>query len=48
MCVSDKICDQVSDAILDSCLAQDPYSKVACGEWSTLLPSVHLITTTYL
>ncbi|KAI9303465.1 S-adenosylmethionine synthase [Cunninghamella echinulata] len=26
----DKICDQVSDAILDACLAQDPLSKVAC------------------
>ncbi|KAG8683699.1 methionine adenosyltransferase sam2 [Ceratobasidium sp. 395] len=26
----DKICDQVSDAILDACLEQDPYSKVAC------------------
>lgn len=26
----DKICDQVSDAILDACLAQDPNSKVAC------------------
>ncbi|KAH7103976.1 methionine adenosyltransferase [Auriculariales sp. MPI-PUGE-AT-0066] len=26
----DKICDQISDAILDACLAQDPYSKVAC------------------
>ncbi|WWC57660.1 S-adenosylmethionine synthase [Kwoniella dejecticola CBS 10117] len=26
----DKICDQVSDAILDACLAQDPFSKVAC------------------
>ncbi|KAI8974092.1 S-adenosylmethionine synthase [Pilobolus umbonatus] len=26
----DKICDQVSDAILDACLAQDPMSKVAC------------------
>jgi S-adenosylmethionine synthetase len=26
----DKICDQVSDAILDACLAQDPSSKVAC------------------
>jgi S-adenosylmethionine synthetase len=24
----DKLCDQVSDAILDACLAQDPYSKV--------------------
>ncbi len=28
---ADKICDQVSDAILDACLEQDPYSKVACG-----------------
>jgi S-adenosylmethionine synthetase len=26
----DKICDQVSDAILDACLEQDPDSKVAC------------------
>jgi len=26
----DKICDQVSDAILDACLKQDPQSKVAC------------------
>jgi len=26
----DKICDQVSDAILDACLTEDPYSKVAC------------------
>ena len=26
----DKICDQVSDAVLDACLTQDPYSRVAC------------------
>jgi S-adenosylmethionine synthetase len=26
----DKICDQVSDAILDACLSQDPNAKVAC------------------
>lgn len=26
----DKICDQVSDAILDACLKADPLSKVAC------------------
>lgn len=25
----DKICDQISDAILDACLLQDPFSKVA-------------------
>jgi len=33
-CVSeghpDKLCDQVSDAVLDACLKVDPYSKVAC------------------
>lgn len=26
----DKICDQVSDAVLDACLKQDPDAKVAC------------------
>jgi len=26
----DKICDQISDGILDACLEQDPYSRVAC------------------
>ena len=26
----DKICDQISDAVLDALLAQDPMSRVAC------------------
>ncbi|TMB42730.1 MAG: methionine adenosyltransferase [Chloroflexi bacterium] len=26
----DKVCDQVSDAVLDGMLAQDPYARVAC------------------
>jgi len=26
----DKVCDTISDRILDACLAQDPYSLVAC------------------
>ena len=26
----DKICDQISDAVLDALIAQDPYSRVAC------------------
>lgn len=30
----DKLCDQVSDAVLDACLAGDPYSKVACESCS--------------
>ncbi len=26
----DKVCDQISDAVLDACLEQDPLSRVAC------------------
>ena len=26
----DKLCDQISDAVLDACLEQDPASRVAC------------------
>ena len=26
----DKMCDQISDAVLDACLEQDPGSRVAC------------------
>lgn len=29
---TDKICDQISDAVLDAHLKQDPDAKVACGE----------------
>jgi len=31
----DKICDQISDAILDALLEQDPYSRVACESFCT-------------
>ncbi len=31
----DKVCDQISDAILDACLAQDPNSRVACECFTT-------------
>ncbi len=31
----DKICDQISDAILDACLAKDPNSHVACECFTT-------------
>ena len=27
---TDKICDQVSDAVLDACIKEDPLSRVAC------------------
>ena len=38
----DKVCDQISDAVLDAILAQDPNARVACeyavdhghGDWS--------------
>ena len=26
----DKVCDAISDAILDECIRQDPMSRVAC------------------
>ena len=26
----DKLCDYISDSVLDACLSQDPNSKVAC------------------
>lgn len=31
----DKVCDQISDSILDACLAQDPMSRVACEVYAT-------------
>ena len=31
----DKVCDQISDAILDACLADDPESRVACETLAT-------------
>jgi S-adenosylmethionine synthetase len=31
----DKVCDQISDAILDACLSQDPESRVACEVLTT-------------
>lgn len=38
----DKICDQISDAILDACLSQDPNSRVAC---ETLITKDFVIVT---
>src|SRR5579859_4667364 len=31
----DKICDQISDAVLDALIAQDPMSRVACETAAT-------------
>ena len=29
----DKLCDQISDAVLDAILAKDPMGRVACETW---------------
>ena len=34
--IADKLCDQVSDAILDAHLKIDPNAKVACGRYRFL------------
>ena len=31
----DKLCDQISDAVLDAILAEDPYARVACETFAT-------------
>ncbi|NCB00864.1 MAG: methionine adenosyltransferase [Spirochaetia bacterium] len=31
----DKVCDQISDAVLDACLEKDPFSRVACETFAT-------------
>ena len=30
----DKLCDQISDAVLDKCLEGDPESRVACETYA--------------
>lgn len=32
----DKLCDQISDGVLDACLANDAYSRVACETYVTM------------
>lgn len=47
----DKVCDQISDAILDAILADDPYAKVACEVVATtglVLVMGEVTTTTYI
>ena len=31
----DKLCDQISDAVLDACLKEDKNSRVACEVYAT-------------
>ncbi|MBA7595788.1 MAG: methionine adenosyltransferase [Calditrichaeota bacterium] len=47
----DKVCDQISDAILDGILADDPNCRVACETLATtglILVSGEITTTTYV
>ena len=47
----DKLCDQVSDAVLDACLKDDPDSRVACETFTTtgmVLVGGEITTKTYV
>jgi S-adenosylmethionine synthetase len=47
----DKLADQVSDAVLDACLAADPHSRVACETFTTtglVLVGGEITTNTYV
>ncbi|HUX37288.1 MAG TPA: methionine adenosyltransferase [Rectinemataceae bacterium] len=47
----DKLCDQVSDAVLDACLADDPESHVACETFAStgmVLVGGEITTNTYV
>ena len=47
----DKLCDQVSDAVLDACLTDDPESHVACECYATtgmILIGGEITTSTYV
>ena len=47
----DKICDQISDAILDACIKDDPQSRVACETYasnSLVLIGGEITTTTFV
>ena len=47
----DKLADQVSDAVLDACLTDDPASRVACETFTTtgmVLVGGEITTNTYV
>ena len=47
----DKLCDQISDAVLDACLTEDPSSRVACETYTTtgmVLVGGEITTQTYV
>ena len=47
----DKLCDQISDAVLDACLRDDPESHVACETFAStalVLVGGEITTKTYV
>ena len=47
----DKLCDQISDAVLDACLRDDPHSHVACETFAStalILIGGEITTTTFV
>lgn len=47
----DKLCDQISDAVLDACLAEDPESHVACETFASaalVIVGGEITTNTYV
>lgn len=47
----DKLCDQISDAVLDACISDDPESRVACETFTTtgmVLVGGEITTETYV
>ncbi|MDR3276123.1 MAG: methionine adenosyltransferase [Treponema sp.] len=47
----DKLCDQISDAVLDACLTDDPQSRVACESFASaalVLVGGEITTKTYV
>src|SRR5215469_5768737 len=47
----DKLCDQISDAILDACIKDDPNSRVACETFvsaSMVLVGGEITTSTFV
>ena len=47
----DKICDQISDAVLDACLKDDTHARVACETFATtglVVVGGEITTTTYI
>ena len=43
----DKVCDQISDAVLDEVLRQDPKGRVACETFITVPTSIRIAVSVF-